>query len=63
MSVSSPFMSVYHLHAWWAPSLEEGVGAPGIEVIDDCDLTCGCGELNLGSLEEQPVPLTAEPSH
>jgi hypothetical protein len=28
-----------------------------------CELPYGCWELNLGPLEEQPVLLTAEPSH
>ena len=28
-----------------------------------CELPCGCWELNSGPLEEQPVHLTAEPSH
>jgi hypothetical protein len=29
-------------------------------VIDNCELPCGCWELNLGPLEEQPVLLIAE---
>ena len=40
----------------------EGVGSPGIGVTDSCELSCGCWELNLGPLEEQPVLLTIEPS-
>ena len=31
-------------------------------ITDDCEPPCGCWELNSGPLEEQPVPLTAEPS-
>jgi len=31
-------------------------------IIDDCELLCGCWELNSGPLEEQSVLLTAEPS-
>ena len=39
-----------------------GVRSPGAGVTASCELPCGYGELNLGSLEEQPVFLTAEPS-
>jgi hypothetical protein len=42
--------------------LIEGVGFHGIGVADSCELPCGCWELNLGPLEEQPVFLTSEPS-
>ena len=36
---------------------------PGTGVINDCELPCGCWELNLGPLEEQQlVLLTTEPS-
>ena len=31
-------------------------------IIDSCKPTCGCWELNSGSLEEQPALLTSEPS-
>ena len=31
-------------------------------ITDGCEPPCGCCEQNLGSLEEQPVFLTAEPS-
>jgi hypothetical protein len=30
--------------------------------LDDCEPSRGCWELNLGSLEEKPVLLIAEPS-
>jgi len=40
----------------------EGVRASGTGVIDSCELPCGCWDLNLGLLEEQPALLTAEPS-
>jgi hypothetical protein len=42
--------------------LFEGARSPGTEVTDSCELPCGCWELNLGPLEEQPVLLTMEPS-
>jgi hypothetical protein len=31
-------------------------------IIEGCELSCGCWELNSGSLEEQPVLLKSEPS-
>jgi hypothetical protein len=31
-------------------------------ITDGCEPPCGCQELNSGPLEEQPVPLTAEPT-
>ena len=36
-------------------------GAPSL-IIDGCEPPSGCWELNSGPLEEQPVPLTSEPS-
>lgn len=36
--------------------------APGAGVIDDCELTLGCCELNPGPLQEQLVFLVSEPS-
>ena len=41
----------------WRP--EEGVRAPRTGITDGCELPYGCREW---SLEEQPVPLTAETS-
>ena len=35
-------------------------GPPGTGITDGCEPLCGCRESNLGSLEEQPVLLTAE---
>ena len=32
-------------------------------IIDDCELPCGCWDLNSGPLEEQLVLLTAEPQN
>jgi hypothetical protein len=34
----------------------------GTGVADSCELSNGCGELNLGPLEEQTVIVTTEPS-
>ena len=38
---------------------EEGVRS---HTTDGCEPPCGCWELSLGPLEEQPVGLTSEPS-
>jgi hypothetical protein len=39
---------------------EEGVTSPGTGVTDVCKPPCGCWELNLGPLEEQPVCLITD---
>ena len=39
-----------------------GIRSPGTGVTDSRELPCGCWELNLDPLEEQPVLLTTEPS-
>ena len=41
---------------------EEDIRSHGTEVKDNCQLPCGCWELNPGPLQEQPVLLTTEPS-
>ena len=40
----------------------EGVGCPGTGGKDSCELPCGCSELSLRLLEEQPELWTTEPS-
>lgn len=40
--------------------LHEAVRYPGTGVTDSYELACGCWELNLCPLVEQPVLLTAE---
>nr|XP_042133715.1 A disintegrin and metalloproteinase with thrombospondin motifs 17-like [Peromyscus maniculatus bairdii] len=37
---------------------EEGIGSPGTGVIDSCESPCGCWELDVDPLEEQPMLLT-----
>jgi hypothetical protein len=37
------------------------VGSTGTGVTDGCELPCGCWELNLGPLQEQPGYLAANP--
>jgi hypothetical protein len=50
MSVLTACMSVYHVYVPCAQGhTEEGVGSPGIGVMNG-----GCWESNQGSLEEQP---------
>lgn len=61
MTVLPACISVYHMHAWCPQRSEEGIRSPGTGVPDNCELPCGCWDLNLGSLEEKPVLLAAEP--
>lgn len=41
---------------------EEGVGSPGTGIAGGYEVPCGCWEVNLSPLEQQPVLLTTEPS-
>lgn len=50
------------VRAWCPKRLEQGVGSPKFGVTDDCELPCGCWELNPGLVQEQYILLTAEPS-
>lgn len=50
-------MSVYHSSGRWLPKSEEAIRSPGTGVTDDCELTCGHWELNLGPVQEYPVLL------
>lgn len=38
----------------------EDVRSPGTEVMDSCELSYGCWQPNLGSLQEQQLLLNAE---
>lgn len=42
------------VHAWILWRSEEGVRCPGTVVTDSCEPTCGCWELSLSPLQEQP---------
>jgi hypothetical protein len=53
---------LWTLVIWLHIYLCEGIRLPETGVTDSCELPCGCWELYLGPLEEQPVLLTAEPS-
>lgn len=62
MGVWLACMSVNHWCAWglWRP--EDSTKWPIAAVTDGSEALCGLWELNLGSLEEQPVFLTTEQS-
>ena len=62
MDVLPVCLSVHHAHAWYLQRLEESIPSPGTGGTNSWRSTCGGLELKLGSLEEQPVLLTAEPS-
>lgn len=51
---------LHHVYVW--ERLEGGVGSSGAGVTGSYQLPYGCWELNPGTLEEQPVVLTTEPS-
>jgi hypothetical protein len=36
MDISPPYMSVYHMHAWYPRSPEEAISFPGTGVTDRC---------------------------
>lgn len=54
--------SVYHMCAWhpWKPKASDR--CPRIAIIDGYKPTCGCWDLHLGLLKEQPVLLTISPA-
>jgi hypothetical protein len=43
------------------PRHQSSIRSPGARLTDDCELPCGCWELNQGPVEDHPVLLTAEP--
>ena len=47
-------MYVHHIGAVSKKSKDD-FGSLGVEVTDDCELPCGCGELNPGPLQKQQV--------
>ena len=48
------FFILYSLVFCLCVCLCECVRYPGTEIMDSCELPCGCWELNPGPLEEQP---------
>ena len=53
MDVLSACMSVHHMCA--VQKVTRGHWSLGTEVTDSCEVPCGCWELNLGLLVEQPL--------
>lgn len=53
-------MSAQRVYAL-CPLMSEGMQYPGTRVMDGCELPCGLWEPDPSPLEEQQVPLTAEP--
>lgn len=47
-------------HRHLVPEKKASIRSPETEVADNCELSCGSWELNLGPLEEQPMLSTAE---
>lgn len=57
-----PCMYMCQTHAWCLWKSEEGIGSPETGVTDGWEAPCGCWEMNTGTLKEQQVLLTVEPS-
>ena len=53
---------MHHLHTRCHWRLDKDVRSSGIRIIDSCELSCGCLELNLGPLQEQQLILSSEPT-
>lgn len=60
MAVLAAYMSVFYLGVWGLRIPEEGIRSPGCELLDICELPCGCCKSNLGPLDEQAVLFTTE---
>lgn len=60
MYVFPTCMYVHHVSPWCQSLSEEDFGCPGTRVLDGCEPLSGGWELGL--LQEQQMPLTAEPS-
>ena len=58
VSVLPASMSSHYVQVWCLRGPDESTGSPGTGVTDHCEPPCGCRELNLGPLEEQPLLLT-----
>lgn len=53
-------MSVLHMHAWCLRRAEKGIGSLKTGVTHGCELPFGCWKLNLSSLEDRLMLLTAK---
>lgn len=60
MDILPACMYMYGTHV--LQKSEENIRSPGTIITGDCELLCGCWELNPGPLQELQVPLTAEPT-
>lgn len=54
MGVLIACMSIYHMYSVLVGT-GESIGSLRARVVDSGKLSCMCWELNLGSLDEQPV--------
>lgn len=62
MSILPACMSLYHVYACHPRRLEEeGVRSPGTGLRDRCEQPCGCQELDLCVVEEQPLTAKSSP--
>jgi hypothetical protein len=60
MDVLLAYIFFYHMCAWYLERPTEGIRSPETEVTDGSELPCVC--LNWGSLQEQYMLLSTEPS-
>lgn len=61
MYVLPMFKYVRHIYVWCSLKSVKGKDFLQLEFPDGCDLTCGCFESNLDSLQEKHMLLTADP--
>lgn len=54
MNILPAYMSIfmYYVHAWCPGRQKEVFRALEIRVINSCELSCGCPELNSGPVQE-----------
>lgn len=57
--VLSACVCLHTMHMQGAQKLEEGIGCPGTAVIGGWEQPYGCWALNLGSLQEERLLMTA----
>jgi hypothetical protein len=58
LSVTITFFKCMHALSACTPTWQKRAS---VLFLDGCEPQCSCWDLNLGTLEEQSVPLTAEP--
>lgn len=62
MNDFSEYMCVYYVCVFGVCRGKKNFGSPGTGISDVCEPSRECQELSSGSLKEQPVFLTTEPS-